>query len=167
MNAPLTLAPRSSLGRKFLMALTGLGLTLFVIAHMLGNFQVFLGRDALNTYAAALKHMPGLLWTARAGLLYLNVSWFRAVDVAIARDAPDFALLTDVPQLRANSGLVVPLISWVSGGASDLVPNRSEQTSELIDTKTKLRSAGPQMSATRPVMPSSMRESFQRGRPRS
>ncbi len=73
MNAPLTLAPRSSLGSKFLMALTGLGLTLFVIAHMLGNFQVFLGRDALNSYAAALKHMPGLLWTARAGLLVIFV----------------------------------------------------------------------------------------------
>lgn len=73
MNAPLTLAPRSSLGRKFLMALTGLGLTLFVIAHMLGNLQVFAGRDALNSYAAALKHMPGLLWTARIGLLVIFV----------------------------------------------------------------------------------------------
>lgn len=73
MNAPLTLAPRSSLGRKFLMALTGLGLTVFVIAHMLGNFQVFLGPDALNGYAAALKHMPGLLWTARIGLLVIFV----------------------------------------------------------------------------------------------
>src|SRR6476646_6016113 len=73
MNAPLTLAPRSSLGSKFLMALTGLGLTGFVIAHMLGNFQVFSGPEALNSYAAALKHMPGLLWTARAGLLAIFV----------------------------------------------------------------------------------------------
>jgi succinate dehydrogenase / fumarate reductase cytochrome b subunit len=73
MNAPLTLAPRSSLGSKFLMALTGLGLTVFVFAHMLGNFQVYSGRDALNTYAAALKHMPGLLWTARLGLLAIFV----------------------------------------------------------------------------------------------
>jgi succinate dehydrogenase / fumarate reductase cytochrome b subunit len=73
MNAPLTLTPRSSLGSKFLMALTGLGLTIFVIAHMLGNFQVFTGRDALNSYAAALKHMPGLLWTARIGLLMIFV----------------------------------------------------------------------------------------------
>src|SRR5262245_56799690 len=71
MNAPLTLAPRSSLGSKFLMAVTGLGLTGFVIAHMLGNFQVFSGREALNSYAAALKHMPGLLWTARAVLLLI------------------------------------------------------------------------------------------------
>jgi succinate dehydrogenase / fumarate reductase cytochrome b subunit len=73
MNAPLTLAPRSSLGSKFLMALTGLGLTGFVIAHMLGNFQVYSGRDALNSYAAALKHMPSLLWTARIGLLVIFV----------------------------------------------------------------------------------------------
>jgi succinate dehydrogenase / fumarate reductase, cytochrome b subunit len=73
MNAPLTLAPRSSLGSKYLMALTGLGLTGFVIAHMLGNLQVFLGRDALNSYAAALKHMGGLLWIARAGLLAIFV----------------------------------------------------------------------------------------------
>jgi succinate dehydrogenase / fumarate reductase cytochrome b subunit len=73
MNAPLTLAPRSSLGSKFLMALTGLGLTLFVIAHMIGNLQVFSGPEALNSYAAALKHMPGLLWTARIGLLVIFV----------------------------------------------------------------------------------------------
>jgi succinate dehydrogenase / fumarate reductase cytochrome b subunit len=73
MNAPLTLAPRSSLGSKFLMAVTGLGLTGFVIAHMLGNFQVFSGREALNAYAAALKHMPSLLWTARTGLLVIFV----------------------------------------------------------------------------------------------
>jgi succinate dehydrogenase / fumarate reductase cytochrome b subunit len=73
MNAPLTLTPRSSLGSKFLMAVTGLGLTAFVIAHMLGNFQVYSGPDALNSYAAALKHMPGLLWTARLGLLVIFV----------------------------------------------------------------------------------------------
>jgi succinate dehydrogenase / fumarate reductase cytochrome b subunit len=73
MNAPLTLAPRSSLGSKFLMALTGLGLTVFVIAHMLGNLQVFLGREALNSYAENLKHMSALLWMARAGLLTIFV----------------------------------------------------------------------------------------------
>jgi len=37
----------------------------------------------------------------------------------------------------------------VAGGASDLVPNRIEQSSEVIDATTKLRIAGPQMSATR------------------
>lgn len=71
MNAPLTLAPRSSLGSKYLMALTGFGLLGFVIAHMLGNWQVFLGPEALNSYAAKLKDMGPLLWVARLGLLAL------------------------------------------------------------------------------------------------
>lgn len=74
MNAPLTLAPRSSLGRKYLMALTGLGLTGFVIVHMLGNLQVFLGPEALNAYAKALKSNPALLWGARLGLLALFIA---------------------------------------------------------------------------------------------
>jgi succinate dehydrogenase / fumarate reductase cytochrome b subunit len=73
MNAPLTLGPRSSLGSKFLMALTGLGLTVFVIAHLLGNLQIYLGREALNSYAENLKHMSALLWLARAGLLTIFV----------------------------------------------------------------------------------------------
>jgi succinate dehydrogenase / fumarate reductase, cytochrome b subunit len=59
----------SSIGAKSIMALTGLGLTFFVIAHMLGNLQLFLGPDALNAYAAKLKDMPELLWLARLGLL--------------------------------------------------------------------------------------------------
>jgi succinate dehydrogenase / fumarate reductase cytochrome b subunit len=73
MNAPLTLAPRSSLGSKFLMALTGLGLTVFVFAHMLGNLQIYLGPEALNSYAQNLKHMSALLWLARAGLLAIFI----------------------------------------------------------------------------------------------
>jgi succinate dehydrogenase / fumarate reductase cytochrome b subunit len=60
---------RSSLGGKYVMALTGLGLVGFVIAHMVGNLLVFAGRDALNGYAEVLKSHPGLLWSARVGLL--------------------------------------------------------------------------------------------------
>jgi succinate dehydrogenase / fumarate reductase cytochrome b subunit len=67
------LVPRSSLGSKYLMALTGLGLTAFVIAHMLGNLQLFEGREALNSYAQKLKEMPIILWTARLGLLAIFV----------------------------------------------------------------------------------------------
>jgi succinate dehydrogenase / fumarate reductase cytochrome b subunit len=69
MNQPLMLVPRSSLGSKYLMAVTGLGLTFFVIIHMLGNLQLFLGPDAVNSYAKALKSMPVFLWVARLGLL--------------------------------------------------------------------------------------------------
>jgi len=59
----------SSIGSKVLVALTGLGLLLFVIGHMLGNLQMFLGPEAFNGYAKNLKSMPGLLWPARIGLL--------------------------------------------------------------------------------------------------
>jgi len=64
---------RSSLGKKYIMAITGFLLFLFVIVHMLGNLQVYLGQEPMNAYAALLKSKPALLWTARAGLFILAV----------------------------------------------------------------------------------------------
>ena len=69
----LVSAYRSSLGKKYIMAISGFALFLFVIAHMAGNLQIFLGREAINAYAAFLKSKPGLLWSARAGLLVLVI----------------------------------------------------------------------------------------------
>ncbi len=60
---------QSTVGAKFIVALTGLALTTFVIFHMLGNLRVFLGRDAYNSYAQALHQLGPLLWVARGGLL--------------------------------------------------------------------------------------------------
>ncbi len=51
------------------MALTGAALFAFVIAHMLGNWLIFVGPDAINAYAYKLQSMPELLWVARLGLL--------------------------------------------------------------------------------------------------
>lgn len=51
------------------MAATGAALYLFVTAHLLGNLQVFLGPDAINSYAAKLKSIPEVVWGARLGLL--------------------------------------------------------------------------------------------------
>jgi succinate dehydrogenase / fumarate reductase, cytochrome b subunit len=59
----------SSVGMKILVALTGLALTGFVIAHLAGNLAIFKGRAALNNYAAFLKDQGPLLWAARLGLL--------------------------------------------------------------------------------------------------
>ena len=59
----------STIGAKTLMAVTGLGLVLFVIAHMAGNLQIYAGPDTMNRYAATLKGMPAVLWTLRLGLL--------------------------------------------------------------------------------------------------
>jgi succinate dehydrogenase / fumarate reductase cytochrome b subunit len=59
----------SSLGKKYVMALTGVALFLFVIGHLVGNLQVFGPPEAINTYAHFLKSKPGLIWGARLGLL--------------------------------------------------------------------------------------------------
>jgi succinate dehydrogenase / fumarate reductase cytochrome b subunit len=55
------------------MAATGGLLILFVIAHLAGNLLIFAGPEALNSYAARLQSMGGLLWLARLGLLAVFV----------------------------------------------------------------------------------------------
>jgi succinate dehydrogenase / fumarate reductase, cytochrome b subunit len=64
---------QSSVGTKGIVAVTGLGLVVFVVFHMLGNLQVFEGPQALNTYAAFLRDLPIMLWTFRIGLLGIAV----------------------------------------------------------------------------------------------
>ena len=53
------------------MAVTGIVLTLFVVGHMLGNLQIFLGPGAINDYGASLRQMGHgfALWIVRAALL--------------------------------------------------------------------------------------------------
>ena len=60
---------RSTIGKKIIMAVTGLVLVLFVIGHMAGNLQMFLGPAKMNGYAAFLKSTGELLWLVRLGLL--------------------------------------------------------------------------------------------------
>jgi succinate dehydrogenase / fumarate reductase cytochrome b subunit len=59
----------STIGKKAVMALTGAILFGFLVGHMLGNLQVFLGRDVMNQYAETLHGNPPLLWGARIVLL--------------------------------------------------------------------------------------------------
>lgn len=61
---------RTSVGAKFLVAITGAGLVLFVVGHLVGNLKIYAGQDDLNAYAVFLKEKTaGLIWVARAGLL--------------------------------------------------------------------------------------------------
>ena len=59
----------ASLGKKVVMAVTGCILVLFVIGHMLGNLQIYLGAEQLNAYGAKLRGLGGLLWLIRGFLL--------------------------------------------------------------------------------------------------
>lgn len=67
--SPLPTYLRASLIKKGAMAITGLVLLGFVVGHLLGNLQIFLGPQKLNDYAAFLHASPGLLWGTRLVLL--------------------------------------------------------------------------------------------------
>jgi succinate dehydrogenase cytochrome b subunit len=68
MNRALAIY-HSSIGKKAIMAATGMIGIGFVIGHMIGNLQVFQGPEKLNAYAAALRAYPALLYFVRAVLL--------------------------------------------------------------------------------------------------
>lgn len=68
----------SSIGRKWIVAVTGIVLVLFVIGHLVGNFSIFLGPDSMNSYAHLLQNLGELLWLVRGVLLLCVVLhiWF-------------------------------------------------------------------------------------------
>lgn len=61
----------SSLGKKYIMAVTGAVLFLFVIGHLVGNLQIFLGAEMINRYGHFLQSNPELIWPARLSLLLM------------------------------------------------------------------------------------------------
>ncbi len=60
---------RSSLGKKYLMAVTGLMLCGFLVVHLSGNFLMYVGPEAYNTYAKTLHSQEWFVKTAEVGLL--------------------------------------------------------------------------------------------------
>jgi succinate dehydrogenase / fumarate reductase, cytochrome b subunit len=60
---------RSAVGKKVVMAVTGLIGIAFLVGHALGNLLAFRGPEALNAYSAFLKSTGELLWLVRAVLL--------------------------------------------------------------------------------------------------
>ena len=60
----------SSLGKKYLMALSGIVLVGFVFVQMAGNLQILMGQEKINAYAHALQSLPlPILWGSRLFLL--------------------------------------------------------------------------------------------------
>jgi succinate dehydrogenase / fumarate reductase cytochrome b subunit len=83
---------RSLLGKKIVMAVTGVVLFLFVVGHLLGNLKVFEGAEKFNAYAEGLRTVGApffgrgqLLWLVRVALL-LSVAahLWAAVGVTLA-----------------------------------------------------------------------------------
>lgn len=92
----------SSIGKKILVALTGLALFGFVIGHMIGNLLIFVGRDAINEYGHLLQTAlhGGGVWIARIGLLVAVVIHIVAT-ISLTR-ANRAARLTEYGQHKAQ-----------------------------------------------------------------
>tara|TARA_R110000850_G_scaffold19988_1_gene59803 strand:+ start:1999 stop:2790 length:792 start_codon:yes stop_codon:yes gene_type:complete len=77
---------QSSIGKKLIVAVTGIVLVGFLVAHMLGNMLVFQGRDSMNDYAEFLHHfLHGAgIWLFRFVLLGAFVLHI-AATVALVR----------------------------------------------------------------------------------
>ena len=66
----------SSIGKKQIIAITGLMMAMFLIAHLSGNLLMFKGPQALNSYSQMLHDLGGILWVARIGLLGAFIAHF-------------------------------------------------------------------------------------------
>lgn len=78
---------QTAVGKKYVMAITGLGLLGFVIVHMIGNLHLYEGPEQINEYAEALRDLGGhlvprtlALWVMRVGLaamfvLHIHSAW--------------------------------------------------------------------------------------------
>lgn len=76
---------QSSIGRKFVVAVTALILVLYVLAHLLGNLQIFLGPDRINNYSKFLHDLGPILWVARIVLIVAFVTHIVAT-IQLARE---------------------------------------------------------------------------------
>ncbi|MDP1572423.1 MAG: succinate dehydrogenase cytochrome b subunit [Vicinamibacterales bacterium] len=70
MPSQLVHALSSSVGSKILIALTGLGLAVFLVTHLAGNILFLFGPETFNTYSHTLLSNP-LVYVAEAGLLVI------------------------------------------------------------------------------------------------
>jgi len=77
---------RTTIGRKFLMAITGVILIGFIVGHLVGNLQIFEDPDRINGYAHFLQSLGPALWIARAILLLCVVIHIWAATVLVLAD---------------------------------------------------------------------------------
>jgi succinate dehydrogenase / fumarate reductase cytochrome b subunit len=107
---------RSSIGKKIIVAVTGLILIGFIIGHLIGNLQLFLGPDWINSYAEHLQALGPFLWLIRLFLLatvviHIYVTIRLAIDNRRAWPARykehDYTKATFASRYMWLSGLVV------------------------------------------------------------
>jgi succinate dehydrogenase / fumarate reductase, cytochrome b subunit len=78
---------QTAVGKKWVMAVTGIMLLGFVIVHLAGNLKIYMGAEEINEYGESLRNLGGhlvprthLLWVLRLGLaaaffLHIHSAW--------------------------------------------------------------------------------------------
>lgn len=84
---------RSTIGKKVVMAVTGIVLVGYILAHVTANLLIFVGPSAIDSYAAKLRTMPLLLWGVRllllvSAILHVVAAAQLAVRARAARPTP-------------------------------------------------------------------------------
>lgn len=142
---------RSSIGKKWLVASTGLALLGFVIAHLAGNLQMFGGAEKINAYAEFLHANQKPLWIARIGLILCFVTHIVATLTLVKLNKaarPQSYALTRTVQAKistrtmAFSGLTV--LSFV-------VFHLLHYTLRITDPRFKLTADGGLLNSTHDV----------------
>ncbi len=82
---PLIAFYQSSIGKKYIVAVTALVLILYVLGHLLGNLQIYLGPDKINRYAEFLHQLGPILWVVRVFLIVAFVTHIVAT-IQLARE---------------------------------------------------------------------------------
>jgi len=93
---------RSTVGRKALVAASGLLLWVWVVLHVAGNLTLFSGPAAADGYAAALRATPAALWAVRAGLATAAIVHVAGV-VSLARAGRAARPRHQAPARRAST----------------------------------------------------------------
>ena len=104
MAASLTVL-RSSIGKKFLMGLTGLVWSGFVLTHMAGNMLIFAGAEAFNRYGHAIVSNPALPLAETLLVLTLLAHAYLALSLSFdnRRARPSRYAVAPTPNKQASA----------------------------------------------------------------
>ena len=148
----------TAVGKKYVMAVTGIAMMGFVLFHMIGNLKMYAGAYDLNHYAHFLQTLlyplapkGVVLWILRAGLiamliLHLHAAWSLTVLNRTARpvkyqSARDYQIASFASRTMRWSGLVVLAFivwhladltfGWVNSHVGTMVTENGESVKDV------------------------------------
>lgn len=103
---------RSSIGKKQVVAVTGLLLNLFVIAHLAGNLLIFLGPDVYNSYSKKLTSLRPGLYVVEFGLLWIFLVHLYTTAILVLENIKARGTTYSVSQDTGSRSITARLMSY-------------------------------------------------------